>query len=164
MGERAIRREAATAEDIAEMHRLVEEGMRAGAFGFTTSRTNSHKTLTGEMVPGRYSEVAELMGIGQALGKVGYGAFGMNSDFDIETEELGWMTRLGQQTGRPVWFLLTDWPTDPARWKRLMEGCGPPAPRAPWSPPRSAAARLACCSAPIPRSTPSPSAPATRRC
>ncbi|MDN3567147.1 amidohydrolase family protein [Paeniroseomonas aquatica] len=122
MGERAIRREAATAEDIAEMHRLVEEGMRAGAFGFTTSRTNSHKTLTGEMVPGRYSEVAELMGIGQALGKVGYGAFGMNSDFDIETEELGWMTRLGQQTGRPVWFLLTDWPTDPARWKRLMEG------------------------------------------
>ena len=122
MGERAIRREKATAEDIEEMRRLVEEGMRAGAFGFTTSRTNSHKTPTGEMVPGRYSEVEELLGIGSALGTVGYGAFGINSDFDVEEEELGWMTQLGQDTGRPVWFLLTDRPTDPVRWKRLMEG------------------------------------------
>lgn len=122
MGERAIRREKATAEDIEEMRRLVEEGMRAGAFGFTTSRTNSHKTPTGEMVPGRYSEIEELLGIGSALGKVGYGAFGINSDFDVEEDELGWMTKLGQDTGRPVWFLLTDRPTDPVRWKRLMEG------------------------------------------
>ena len=122
MGERAIRREKATAADIEEMRRLVEEGMRAGAFGFTTSRTNSHKTPTGEMVPGRYSEIEELLGIGSALGTVGYGAFGINSDFDVEEEELGWMTKLGQDTGRPVWFLLTDRPTDPVRWKRLMEG------------------------------------------
>ncbi len=122
MGERAINLEAATADDIAEMRRLTLEGMQAGAFGFTTSRTNSHKTLTGGMVPSRFSHVDELMGIGSALGEVGYGAFGMNSDFDIETEELGWMTKLGQDTGRPVWFLLTDRPTDAARWKRLMEG------------------------------------------
>ena len=122
MGERAINLEAATAEDIAEMRRLTLEGMQAGAFGFTTSRTNSHKTLTGGMVPSRFSHVDELLGIGSALGEVGYGAFGMNSDFDIETEELGWMTKLGQETGRPVWFLLTDQPNDTIRWKRLMEG------------------------------------------
>ncbi len=122
MGDRAINLEAATADDIAEMRRLTLEGMQAGAFGFTTSRTNSHKTLTGGMVPSRFSHVDELMGIGSALGEVGYGAFGMNSDFDIETEELGWMTKLGQDTGRPVWFLLTDRPTDNERWKRLMEG------------------------------------------
>ena len=122
MGDRAINLEAATADDIAEMRRLTLEGMKAGAFGFTTSRTNSHKTLTGGMVPSRFSHVDELMGIGSARGEVGYGAFGMNSDFDIETEELGWMTKLGQDTGRPVWFLLTDRPTDNERWKRLMEG------------------------------------------
>ena len=86
MGERAINREPATAEDIAAMHRLTRGGLQAGAFGFTTSRTNCHKTPTGDMVPGRYSEVDELLGIGRALGKVGYGAFGMNSDFDIEAE------------------------------------------------------------------------------
>jgi N-acyl-D-aspartate/D-glutamate deacylase len=122
MGERAINREKATGEDIETMRRLTEQALRAGAFGFTTSRTNSHKTPTGEMVPGRYSEIQELLGIGSALKSVGYGAFGINSDFDVETEELGWMTKLGQDTGRPVWFLLTDRPTDPVRWKRLMEG------------------------------------------
>lgn len=122
MGERAIRREKATADDIEAMHRLTAQGMRAGAFGFTTSRTNSHKTLTGEMVPGRYSEIDELVGIGRALKGLGYGAFGVNSDFDIETEELGWMSRLSKETGRPVWFLLTDRPTDKERWQRLMSG------------------------------------------
>ena len=122
MGERAINREKATAGDIEAMRSMVEQGMRAGAFGFTTSRTNSHKTPTGEMVPGRYSEVQELLGIGSAFKGLGYGAFGVNSDFDIETEELDWMTKLGKETGRPVWFLLTDRPTDTQRWKRLMEG------------------------------------------
>ena len=122
MGDRAINREKATAEDIEAMHRLTREALTAGAFGFTTSRTNSHKTPTGEMVPGRYSEVQELLGIGAALKGLKHGAFGVNSDFDIETEELDWMTQLGRDTGRPVWFLLTDRPTDPVRWQRLMEG------------------------------------------
>jgi N-acyl-D-amino-acid deacylase len=73
-------------------------------------------------VPSRFSEIDELLGIGRALGAVGHGAFGMNSDFDIEESELGWMTQLGQETGRPVWFLLTDQPNDVERWRRLMEG------------------------------------------
>ncbi len=122
MGERAINREKATADDIEAMRKAVEQGLRAGAFGFTTSRTNSHKTPTGEMVPGRYSEVEELLGIGSAFKGLGYGAFGVNSDFDIEETELEWMTKLGRETGRPVWFLLTDRPTDPVRWRRLIDG------------------------------------------
>jgi N-acyl-D-aspartate/D-glutamate deacylase len=122
MGDRAINREKASADDIDQMRRLTREALDAGAFGFTTSRTNSHKTPTGEMVPGRYSEVQELLGIGSAFKGLRHGAFGVNSDFDIETEELGWMTQLSQDTGRPVWFLLTDRPTDPVRWQRLMEG------------------------------------------
>ena len=36
MGDRAIRREPATPDDIAEMRRLTIEALRAGAFGFTT--------------------------------------------------------------------------------------------------------------------------------
>jgi len=122
MGERAIRREPATAEDIAAMRRLTRDSMLAGAFGFTTSRTNSHKTLTGEFVPGRYSEVQELMGIGGSMAGLGYGAFGMNSDFDDEAAELQWMTALAKETGRPVWFLLTDRAKDPQRWRRLIQG------------------------------------------
>jgi len=122
MGDRAINREPANADDIAEMRDAVRAGLKAGAFGFTTSRTNSHKTPTGEMVPSRYSEVDELVGIGMAFKDLGYGAYGVNSDFEHEAEELQWMTKVSKETGRPVWFLLTDRPNDPERWQRLMSG------------------------------------------
>ena len=121
MGDRAVRREAATPDDIAEMRRLTIEALRAGAFGFTTSRTDSHKTPDGELVPSRFADADELVGIGSALGAVGAGAFGMNSDFDDEEFELSWMKRVAKETGRPVWFLLTDRYEDPARWRRLMK-------------------------------------------
>ncbi len=121
MGDRAIRREAATPDDIAEMRRLTIEAMQSGAFGFTTSRTDSHKTPDGELVASRDADADELVGIGSALGAVGMGAFGMNSDFDDEDYELAWMTRLARQTGRPVWYLLTDRYEDPERWRRLLK-------------------------------------------
>ena len=121
MGDRAVRREAATADDIAEMRRLTIEALRCGAFGFTTSRTDSHKTPDGELVPSRDADDHELLGIGSALGAVGAGAFGMNSDFDDEEFELRWMRKLARETGRPVWFLLTDRYEDPERWRRLIK-------------------------------------------
>ena len=120
MGDRAVRREPATPDDIAEMRRLTIEALQCGAFGFTTSRTDSHKTPDGELVPSRDADADELVGIGSALGAVGMGAFGMNSDFDDEDYELNWMTRLARQSGRPVWFLLTDRYEDPQRWRRLL--------------------------------------------
>ncbi len=122
MGERAVRHELANADDIAAMQSLAEAALRAGAFGFTTSRTESHRTTRGEQVPGRYAAEEELFAIGTALGNVGHGAFGMLSDFDDEAAEFDWLTRLGRTTGRPIWFLLTDRLSDPERWQRLMQG------------------------------------------
>ncbi len=121
MGDRAVRREPATADDIAEMRRLTIEALRCGAFGFTTSRTDSHKSPDGELVPSRDADDLELLGIGSALGVTGSGAFGMNSDFDDEAFELRWMRKQAKETGRPVWFLLTDRYSDPQRWRRLVK-------------------------------------------
>jgi len=120
MGDRAVRREAATPDDIAEMRRLTIEALQSGAFGFTTSRTDSHKTPDGELVASRDADDHELLGIGSALGVTGTGAFGMNSDFDDEEFELRWMRKLAKDTGRPIWFLLTDRYEDPQRWRRLI--------------------------------------------
>jgi len=120
MGDRALRREAATPDDIAEMRKITIEALRSGAFGFTTSRTDSHKTPDGELVPSRDADDHELLGIGQALGVTGTGAFGMNSDFDDEEYELRWIQKQARATGRPVWFLLTDRYSDPQRWRRLI--------------------------------------------
>jgi N-acyl-D-amino-acid deacylase len=121
MGDRAVRREPATADDIAEMRKLTIEALRSGAFGFTTSRTDSHKTPDGELVASRDADDHELLGIGSALGVTGTGAFGMNSDFDDEEFELRWMRKLARETGRPIWFLLTDRYEDPERWRRLIK-------------------------------------------
>ena len=121
MGDRAVRREAATPDDIAEMRRLTIEALQCGAFGFTTSRTDSHKTPDGDLVPSRDADDHELLGIGSALGFTGTGAFGMNSDFDDEEFELRWMRKFAKETGRPVWFLLTDRYSDPDRWRRLLK-------------------------------------------
>jgi N-acyl-D-amino-acid deacylase len=122
MGERAINREQATAEDIEAMARLAEEALRAGAVGFTTSRTDQHKTLAGDLVPGRYAEHEELIAIGKAMGRAGRGTFGLLSDFEDEAAEFGWMRQVARDSGRPVWFLLTDRSYDPDRWRRLMDG------------------------------------------
>jgi len=120
MGQRAIDFEDATEEDIAEMQRLTEEALKAGAFGFTTSRTESHRTTKGERVPGRYAAFDELIGIGKAFGTVDHGAYGMLNDFEDEAAEFAWMKQVGQESGRPLWFLMTDRYSDPDRWKRLM--------------------------------------------
>ena len=122
MGERAIAREQATAQDIDAMARLAEEALKAGAVGFTTSRTDQHKTLAGDLVPGRYAEHEELIAIGKAMGRAGRGAFGMLSDFEDEAAEFRWMRQVAKDSGRPVWFLLTDRSYDPERWRRLMDG------------------------------------------
>ncbi|MBU8874450.1 amidohydrolase family protein [Reyranella sp. MMS21-HV4-11] len=122
MGERAIKREMATAEDIELMARLTEEALKAGAVGFTTSRTDQHKTLAGDLVPGRYAEHEELIAIGKAMGRAGRGTFGFLSDFDDEKAEWNWVRQVARESGRPVWFLLTDRGYDPQRYKRLMEG------------------------------------------
>jgi N-acyl-D-aspartate/D-glutamate deacylase len=117
-----LNRENATGDDIEAMARLTQEALESGAFGFTTSRTDQHKTLAGDLVPGRYAEEEELLAIGRAMGKAGRGTFGMLSDFEDEAAEFHWLREVAKSTKRPVWFLLTDRAYDPQRWKRLMQG------------------------------------------
>jgi N-acyl-D-amino-acid deacylase len=93
-----------TAQDIAEMSRIVEEGVRAGALGFSTSRTVLHKSVDGELVPGTTATAEELIAIGRAMGRVGYGVFEMASDLRREWNEFAWMGDLSRETGLPVTF------------------------------------------------------------
>ena len=93
-----------TKEDIAEMSRIVEEGVRAGALGFSTSRTVLHRSIDGELVPGTTATAEELIEIGRGMGRVGYGVFEMASDLMREWDEFGWMGQLSRETGLPVTF------------------------------------------------------------
>src|SRR3546814_14517964 len=86
------------------MSRIVEEGVRAGALGFSTSRTVLHKSIDGELVPGTTATPEELIAIGRAMGRVGYGVFEMASDLKREWNEFQWMGYLSRETGLPVTF------------------------------------------------------------
>jgi len=97
-----------TAEDIAEMSRIVEEGVRAGALGFSTSRTVLHKSVDGELVPGTTATAEELIAIGRAMGRAraagGHAVFEIASDLKREWDEFGWMGQLSREAGIPVTF------------------------------------------------------------
>jgi len=93
-----------TDADIEAMSAIVEEGLRAGALGFSTSRTVIHKSVDGEVVPGTTATAEELIRIGRAMGRVGHGVFEMASDMKREWDEFGWMGALSRETGLPVTF------------------------------------------------------------
>ncbi|WP_339690995.1 D-aminoacylase [uncultured Parasphingorhabdus sp.] len=93
-----------TQDEIDQMSQIVEDGLKAGALGFSTSRTILHRSIDGELVPGTTATKEELIGIGRAMGRVGYGVFEMASDLNKEWDEFGWMGDLSRETGLPVTF------------------------------------------------------------
>jgi N-acyl-D-amino-acid deacylase len=104
MDERGARNDTPTEHEIARMSRIVEDGLRAGALGFSTSRTILHRSVEGELVPGTTATKEELIGIGRAMGRVGYGVFEMASDLKRDWNEFEWMGELSRETKLPVTF------------------------------------------------------------
>jgi N-acyl-D-aspartate/D-glutamate deacylase len=126
MGDRGAKNEPATAEDIAAMAEIVREGIRAGALGFSTSRTIMHKAVDGEPVPGTFAAEDELFGIGKVLGELGTGLFElapagvMGEDLSAPEREVEWMRRLSAAIGRPVSFALSQHNLAPDQWRDVL--------------------------------------------
>ena len=111
MGERAFEEEA-DADDLALMAGQLADALRAGAIGFSTSRTQHHETSDGRPVASRmasWGEVAALVGV---MGGLGTGIFegadaGMSApDPDVRRRSLDRMTELSASTGVPMTFGL----------------------------------------------------------
>jgi N-acyl-D-aspartate/D-glutamate deacylase len=109
MGERAIRHEAATEADIAGMRQITAAAVRAGAFGFSTSRTISHKSLSGDYTPTLRATEVELLGLALGLKDAGSGFIEMVSDWDQPDarSEFAMLRRVVETSGRPAVFSLT---------------------------------------------------------
>ena len=121
MGERGAEREPATAEDRAEMARLAGEGIRAGAFGFSTSRLLQHRTAEGEPIPSYGAAEEELAEIVDAVGAVGRGWLQVVADFgDAQEAEFGLLRRLVKRSGRPLTLTLLQKDSHPAEWRELL--------------------------------------------
>jgi N-acyl-D-aspartate/D-glutamate deacylase len=83
MGERAFTQDAAGAQDIASMRRLVREALQAGAAGFSSGRSDNHLTSEGRATPASEASAAELCGIASAFEGLSHGVIQMVSDFDV---------------------------------------------------------------------------------
>jgi len=121
MGDRGAANEPPTETDIARMSAIVEEGLRAGALGFSTSRTVLHKSIDGELVPGTTATEEELIGIGRAMGRAGHGVFELASDLLPEWNEFGWMGELSRETGLPVSFTALQSPLKALSFEQQIE-------------------------------------------
>ena len=111
MGERAFEDEA-TEDDLALMCGQLADSLRAGAIGFSTSRTKHHETSDGRPVASRlasWSEVEALVGV---MGDLGTGIFeGADADMsatdpEVRANGLDRMAALAAATGVPMTFGL----------------------------------------------------------
>jgi N-acyl-D-aspartate/D-glutamate deacylase len=120
MGERGANNDAPTEHEIAQMAAIVEEGLKAGALGFSTSRTVLHKSVDGVLVPGTTATPEELLGIGRGMARAGHGVFEMASDLKREWDEFGWMGALSKETGLPVTFAMLQSIAKELPWEEQM--------------------------------------------
>lgn len=122
MGERAIQHEQANQADIARMRDLTREAMEAGAFGFSTSRTISHKTLAGDLTPTLRAHEDELTGIAMGMKEAGSGFLEIVSDWNEPSPEgeFAVLRRVVEKSGRTAVFSLTQRHDRPDFWRDLM--------------------------------------------
>jgi len=121
MGERAFT-DTATPDDLKAMKREVRSAIRAGAIGFTTSRTRNHQTPDGQPVASRlatWEEVQQLVGV---MGELGAGIFeiaGEDTGLNPEriNEYLGRLKALALETGVPVTFGMFSNRKAPDYWR-----------------------------------------------
>ncbi len=124
MGRRGVDREPATTADMAAMASLVEEGLRAGALGFSTSRSLFHRASDGSLTPTITAAEEELVAIARGMRRAGRGVFQLLDDFQDTTPEgsteFAMLRRLVEISGRPLSFTLLDISLYPGRWKTLL--------------------------------------------
>jgi N-acyl-D-aspartate/D-glutamate deacylase len=124
MGERAVNREAAKPEDIAEMRRLATEAIEAGAMGFTTSLSNNHRTVRGEFIPSKGADVAELSGIAMGLKDINQGVLqiilNLGPDPKEREAEFSIVRDMVAKSGRPLSVTLLQRIRDPEGWRHTL--------------------------------------------
>ena len=120
MGERAVKREPATEDDIKAMQALLEQGMAAGAVGFSTSRTLVHRSSDGSLIPTYKAATAELKALGQTLsGEAGH-VFQLISDWDDPQDEFSILEDTCAATGAKGTFTLLQLDNQPELWREQL--------------------------------------------
>jgi N-acyl-D-aspartate/D-glutamate deacylase len=120
MGERGARRDPSTAEDNKAMAQLAAEAVRAGALGFSTSRTLNHRTSTGDFTPTLKAGEDELTTIAGAMQGSGPSVLQFVLDLSTLHEDLPMMLRVAENTKCPITFSITQNDKAPERYRQTL--------------------------------------------
>jgi N-acyl-D-aspartate/D-glutamate deacylase len=120
MGKRALF-ETATEEDMTRMARAVQEALKVGALGFSSSRASTHLTPDDTPVASRLAEWEEIDRIIGAMAELDAGIFQVGPDIASGARHRAFLDRLRQvalATKRPIMFgvLATKQGDDPTSW------------------------------------------------
>lgn len=127
MGERAFTEEA-TADDLALMVGQVQDALRAGAVGFTTSISMNHETSDDRPVASRLSTRAEINALVGAMGQLGAGIFELahhadirSRDADLRESYIAWLVELAATTGVPITSGMLAFGGADHQWRPVVE-------------------------------------------
>jgi N-acyl-D-aspartate/D-glutamate deacylase len=122
MGERGINHEEATQEEIDEMKQIVQEAVEAGAYGFSTSRTEKHNDVNGNLTPSITAHKTELVEIAKSLGQINKGVLQGISDFYDFDSEFDIFKSMSSESGRPISITVEQQDARPDWWLKLLDG------------------------------------------
>src|SRR3954466_10690448 len=122
MGQRAFEEEA-SADDLAVMARELRDALRAGAIGFTTSRTPNPEAADERPVASALATWAEVEALVGVMGDLGTGMFEIAQepaaragDPAVRAEFFGRLQALATSTGIPVTFGVLSTTRDGEDW------------------------------------------------
>ncbi len=122
MGQRGADRDAATPNELMQLRKLTAESIRAGALGFSSSRTLNHRSITGDHTPTVTAAEEELVEIGKGLADVGSGVLEMISDFHKGVDhEFGILMSMADAARAPMSISLAQGYQDPDNWKYVLK-------------------------------------------
>jgi N-acyl-D-aspartate/D-glutamate deacylase len=128
MGDRAFAGSAATPEDLATMKSLVRSALLAGAGGFSTGRSDNHRSRTGEDTPAAEASAEELTALASAFEGIPHGVLQAVSDFDMERgrerfdAEFDVLAKMARASGgHRMSISLMERDLDNTQWRRILE-------------------------------------------
>ena len=123
MGDRAF--DGAASDDERDaMVGLVQEAVRAGAIGFSTSRSPSHRTADDRPVASRTAPFDEVQAIVRGMGEIGAGIFQLAMERGDDGHMGGVyqsLVDLSIETGRPITFGSLSRREQPGQWRRFYD-------------------------------------------
>jgi len=133
MGDRAAGEDDATEADLSRMAALVEDAVRAGAIGFSSSRIRGHRSMSGYSVPGTFAPEDELRVIARAMAAGGgatlqvipSSAFGevpgIAPDAISLLDDIRMFGRISRDSGVRVNFSMFQPSSDPDGWRNALQ-------------------------------------------